>query len=252
MDPYLEGPAIWPDFHATFLVGLRAELNQVLPPGYVARFDRHVWVDEPDDGESRLLGRPDLHISEAAEAADGGAATLTLPAPAMALLPDVERKGKPYLRIVDLEKRRVVSVIELLSPADKAPGKDRQAYLAKRGEYLASGTNLVEMDLLGAGLRAPLDTPWPPTEYVILVCPAAEFPRAGVWAFSVRDRLPEVPVPLRGDRELVMLALEPAFVRAYDEARFGEEVDYSKPPDPVLRGADADWARQLLADRRVR
>jgi hypothetical protein len=36
MNPYLEDPDKWPDFHATFLVALRAAINVVLPDRYVA------------------------------------------------------------------------------------------------------------------------------------------------------------------------------------------------------------------------
>lgn len=36
MDPYLETPSIWSDFHLTMLVTIRAELNRVLPDRYAA------------------------------------------------------------------------------------------------------------------------------------------------------------------------------------------------------------------------
>jgi hypothetical protein len=34
MNPYLEDPDIWPDFHTTLFVEIRAELNRRLPAGY--------------------------------------------------------------------------------------------------------------------------------------------------------------------------------------------------------------------------
>lgn len=40
MDPYLEAPDTWADFHTTFYVEIKGELNALLPPGFVARIDR--------------------------------------------------------------------------------------------------------------------------------------------------------------------------------------------------------------------
>jgi Protein of unknown function (DUF4058) len=57
----------------------------------------------------------------------------------------------PYLKIVDAQDRRVITVVEMLSPTNKTPGKDRNAYLAKREEYSAANVNLVEINLLRAG-----------------------------------------------------------------------------------------------------
>src|SRR5262249_54982642 len=65
MDPYLENPAVWSDFHSTFLMCIRAELNKILPEHYVARWDRHVWVDEPDTERRGPLGRPDVFVTDA-------------------------------------------------------------------------------------------------------------------------------------------------------------------------------------------
>lgn len=37
MDPYLESPDIWPDFHHAFASEISAELNGTLPEPYYAR-----------------------------------------------------------------------------------------------------------------------------------------------------------------------------------------------------------------------
>jgi hypothetical protein len=37
MDPYLEAPDIWPDFHDSLAATIRAELNARLPEPYYAR-----------------------------------------------------------------------------------------------------------------------------------------------------------------------------------------------------------------------
>ena len=212
MDPYLESPSLWADFHLTMIVAIRAELNRLLPEKYVASADRYVW----------------LHLA----------------APVTMMLPGVREKGSPYLKIVDREHRRLVTVVEMLSPANKQPGKDREAYLLKRGEYLANGVNLVELDLLRRGERAPFgDHPPPRADYYVLVCRASEMPQAGVWPLSVRDLLPTVPVPLHPPDADVELALKPCLDRVYDEAAYRRELNYSQPPQVALTEPDATWAR---------
>src|SRR5215217_8085575 len=114
MDPYLEEPDIWSDFHTTVLVAIRASLSELLPAGYIARIDRYVWLHEPDADSRRRLGKPDVFTVED-EAVTPGPALATIEAPSEGTLPAVRRKGNRYLRIVDRQERRVVTVLELLS-----------------------------------------------------------------------------------------------------------------------------------------
>ncbi len=62
---------------------------------------------------------------------------------------DVERLA--FVEIRDRRNRQLVTGIELLSPANKRPGGDRDQYLAKRQRILASTAHLVEIDLLRGG-----------------------------------------------------------------------------------------------------
>jgi hypothetical protein len=140
----------------------------------------------------------------------------------------------------------------MLSPTNKTPGKDRNAYLAKREEYLAANVNLVEINLLRAGTLPPLGKPRGPKEsYYYLVCRAEELPKGKMWSFGVRDPLPDVPIPLRA-AQATTLSLHACLDRAYEEARYGEEIDYTQPPKPKLDTADARWAEQLLKRRKSR
>ena len=251
MDPYLEDPDVWPDFHGTFLVALRAQLNEQLPPRYVARWDRHVWIDEPDAEQPYVLGRPDVFVTDPTPGTPGGAGVApTLTAPAIGTVPAVDPKGKPFIKIIDARGRRVVTVIELLSPANKSAGKDRDAYLAKRQEYFRAGTNLVEIDLLRGGERPPV-VGVAPADYYVLVSRAWEYPRVGVWPLSVRDPLPPVPVPLDPEVAPVRLELRPALDRAFAEARLGEELAYDQPVVPALNESDTAWARARIAERAI-
>src|SRR5437764_13278741 len=102
MDPYLENAAIWPDFHGTFLIGLRAELNRLLPRNYVARWERYVWIDDPDAEQLRILGEPDAFVSDKIATDPAPEARIQLAAPAVITLPVVEPKGKGFIKIIDV------------------------------------------------------------------------------------------------------------------------------------------------------
>src|SRR5947209_17985247 len=112
MDPYLEEPSLWPDFHGAMLYQMRAVLNAVLPERYVASVDRYVWLHEPDTDTRDRLGKPDVFLTDRSGDASGAAGN-TITAPAVVTLPVVRREGPRYLRIIARRNRRVVTVIEL-------------------------------------------------------------------------------------------------------------------------------------------
>jgi hypothetical protein len=246
MDPYIERPAVWSQFHGEFVYKIRKHVAVALPTNLTAIVDRHVYVVEPDE-DPAPFGMPDTFVSDDGSGVpEDGPATATLPAPVRVTLPRVRREGNRFIRIVDEDGQRVVTVIEVLSPSNKRTGEDRDAYLAKRGEYLASHLNLVEIDFLRGGLRMPVDVP-PAADYLVLVSRAVEYPAAGVWPFGVRERFPTVPVPLGREVAELGLDLSLPFREAYDDGHYGRLVKYGRPPTPALREPDATWARELLA-----
>jgi hypothetical protein len=48
MDPYIERPAIWPDFHDAFVTAIRGLLQPLLKPRYVALMQDRWFVVESD------------------------------------------------------------------------------------------------------------------------------------------------------------------------------------------------------------
>ena len=141
----------------------------------------------------------------------------------------------------------VLTVIEVLSPSNKSNSADGQAYLAKRGEYLASSTNLVEIDLLRDGDRIPLGRPRPPvTDYYVLVSAKNRRPSTSIWAFTVQEPLPIFPVPLGRKYEGVALDLKACLDRVYDDGRYATKLHYDQPPVPELDAPRTVWANELL------
>jgi hypothetical protein len=252
MNPYLEDPDIWPDFHTTLFVEIRAELNRRLPAGYYARIDRYVWVEEPDDESTSLLGKPDVFVTEELPAESQQAeAGSTVTACIRLVRPAVKHAGNRYLKVIDGRSRRVVTVIEILGPSNKTPGSNQDAYLSKRDEYLGLDINLVEIDLLRKGARPSWGDPPPePADYSVLAFRASEFPAASYWAISVRDSLPVIAVPLTANLPPVTLSLQACFERAVSAGRYEEEFDYRHPPEPPFAGDDAEWVRERIGKAR--
>ena len=110
---------------------------------------------------------------------------------------DIERLG--FVEIRDRESWQVVTVLELLSPANKYAGPDREQYLAKRAQILNSAIHFIELDFRRGGPRLPLEG-LGECDYYALVSRFEDRPQAGVWPIRLTDRLPVIPVPLRSVR----------------------------------------------------
>lgn len=162
-------------------------------------------------------------------------------------LPAVDADSESWLEIRDRFDRRLITVIELLSPSNKTPGADRDAYLGKRRRVLASMAHLVEIDLRRGGERPHLPE-LPPCDYYALVSRYVDRPKLGLWPIALRERLPTIPVPLASPDADVMLDLQALLDAAYDEADYGKYI-YASSPRPPLSPDDAEWAKQFLPQR---
>lgn len=243
MDPYLESQPFWANLHSSLVSVAQAELKKRLPRKYTVWSDIYIWLHEPDAQTRR--GKPD-DFTTAKAAGHENAGVAALAAPATTLLPATRREGNKYLKIKEAGSERVITVIEFLSPANKAPGPDRDGYLAKRNEYLATRTNLVEIDLHRTGRRMPMGKPKPPrADYYVQICRAIDFPKTGVWPFSVRDPLPNIPIPLNPEDGAVTLPLQACFGAAYEIGPYDAAVNYARPPRIALHGEDAAWAKAI-------
>jgi Protein of unknown function (DUF4058) len=250
MDPFIESSGEWGDFHTSLLVAIRAKLNALLPRRYRARIDLFVFIHMPARRHrKRRRIEPDTFVVDRGKGTALAAVAAPSSAPTTITLPAVRKKHKSVL-IVDARMDRVVTALEILSPSNKEAGEERAAYLNKRGEYLGSGVNLIEIDLLRGGPRLPLGRlPTVVRDYYIMICRAWELPRASLWSFSVRDLLPQVPIPLVEDGPEILLPLRACVDRAYDEGSYDTELDYHAPLTPRLSKQDAAWVRKLMAER---
>ena len=224
MNPYLEDADDWEDFHLRFI----AHAADALSP----QTNEHYRIK----AETRLI----LHELSADERTPFAATETGI---AIAL-PAVETVKERFLQIIDRRSRKVVTVIEVLSPTNKRPGPDRDAYLAKRNTLTRTGVNLVELDLRRGG-RRPAPPEIPPCDYAFLVARAADRTIAEVWTVGLREPLPRLPIPLSEPDADLVLDVKAVLEHTYDQACYANDA-YQYPLDPPLAAADAVWAAELL------
>jgi hypothetical protein len=244
MNPYLEQGPLWQDFHNTFLVTLRTALSPQVAPRYFVELEVSLYLD-PSDEDDRLIGIADAALPGSGRPGKPGGAVAAIAAPVTVTVPGVTRRKARRLVVRDTKNREVVTVIEVLSPSNKAPGSDRTRYLDKRTEVLTTATSFVEIDLLRGGSRMPVRK-LPSCDYYALVSRHWERPEMGLWPVRLRDPLPKIPIPLReGDPEPAV-ELQSVLHQTYDGAGYAYHI-YQSQPEPPLSAEDAAWAKGVLA-----
>jgi hypothetical protein len=244
MNPYLEQPDAWHDFHESFMPLVRDLLTAQVDPRYIVKIDEHIFIHELDGQSRGLVGRADMAVVRRDEEESGGVAVETIPPPAHAVLPAIDIERVSFLQIVDRRQRQLVTAIELLSPSNKAPGPHRDQYLLKREEILASTAHLIEIDLLRGGRPMPIKDAAPST-YRIIVSRYQQRPEVGLWPLALADPLPAIPVPLKSPDADARIELQEVLHRIYDSARYGTYL-YDSAPEPPLSTAELQWARRFV------
>jgi hypothetical protein len=257
MDPYLEHPDIFPDFHDSFVTYLRESLQPRLPEPYYAVIGRLAWIEVSE----RYIG-PDVDVvaarrSErtARESASVAIANRSATEPLVVHVPHDERI-EPLVEIYigRGSARRLVTSIEVLSLTNKTPGeRGRDLYLRKKQEILGSQVHLVEIDLLRGGRHTtavPLDrlaAEAGPFDYHVSIHHFDNLEDYFVYPVRLPDPLPTIAIPLLPDEPVVSLDLQAVFDRTYDAGPYQREIDYLPAHlEPPLTPENANWAKQLL------
>jgi hypothetical protein len=256
MDPFLERPDIFPDFHDGFVACLRASIQSQLPPPYIAALGRRTWIEVSE----RFVG-PDVQVarhrtptthagahSTVAVAARPGAQPLVVRVPH-------DERHEPFVEIYlgRGSERRLVTSIELLSLSNKSPGEHgRDLYLRKQAEVLQSKVHLVEIDLLRGGEhttavpRGRLARVAGAFEYHICVHHFDNLEDFFVYPVRLNEPLPKIAIPLLHGDAPVPVDLQAVFNRTYDEGPYRREINYRSdtpepPPDPTWQS----WLREI-------
>jgi Protein of unknown function (DUF4058) len=220
MDPYLESEALWPAFHHQLVTCL----YQILLPGLVDRY------------RARMAQRD--YVTE------------------QALFTSIirEEHHEDYVEVRQRGDGRLVTLLEVVSPANKTTAPGRAAYLDKRREGKDANANLVEIDLVLQG-QPTLDYSrdgLPDWDYAVTVTRSTQAERYEIYTATLQKRLPRFRLPLSPDDRDTVLDLHTAFTRCYDQGGFAAKIDYQRDPDAPLPDEDRRWLNDVLKKQQLR
>lgn len=217
MDPYLEAPALWPAFQHHLIACLCDTLQPALGDRYRLRPGTRAYIHE------------------------------------LVLFTSVrkEEHQEEFLEIRHRPTGKVITLVDIVGPANRTTTTGRREYLAKRDQARRTKTHLVEIDLVLQGqscLDISAET-LPAWDYAVSVCRAHQPDRYEVYTTTLQKRLPRFRLPLSADERDAVVDLQAIFERVYDQ-NFAARIDYKKDSPVLLRDDDQRWARILLNGRK--
>jgi hypothetical protein len=220
MDPYLEDEKVWPVFQHQLVLCL----YQILLPGLVDRYRARI-------GQRHYVTEQALFTSVMRE-----------------------EHQEEFIEVRQRSDGRLVTLVDVVSPANKTSDAGRRAYLTKRGEAKAGGANLVEIDLVLQG-QPTLDYArdgLPDWDYAVTVTRAAHAEKHEIYSATLQKRLPRFRLPLAADDRDTVLDLHASFTRCYDQGGFASHIDYQRDPPVRLDDQDRQWLHDLLRQQKLR
>lgn len=247
MNPYLELPALWHEFHNRLIVALSDALTPYLLPRYYVAVETRTYLD--NDSSELLVGIPDAMVLTASNSpVVQPTAIATQTRPKQIQLPMPVEVRERFLEVREVGTHQVITVIEVLSPKNKRSGEGRNTYEKKRQRVLGSLSHLVEIDLLRDHTPMPMIGVEPGSDYRILVSRAASRPLADLYEFQLREPIPSFSLPLKPIDPEVAVNLQAIVLGVYDRGSYHIRIDYDQPvPPPRLSEANQRWVEQLLA-----
>ena len=257
MDPYLESPEIFPDFHDSLITYLRENLQANLPPPYYAAIGPGLDRGLEAIDRSRCAC-PAIRPRVQDQAQPAGALAVAAPQRRSPVVVKVlhDEFREPFLEIYadSAEGKRLVTSVEVLSLSNKTPGEHgRELFLRKQKELLASRVNLVEIDLLRGGehtTAVPLESAVASCgafDYHVSVHRFDDFESFFVYPIALEEPLPAIDIPLLPGDLPVTLDLQAVFDRCYDAGPYAREIDYVQDRiTPSLPGDKAAWAARFI------
>ena len=214
MDPYLEQSTFWSSFHSRLIVALADALAPVLRPRYYVEVETRTYMDTAN-GEL-LVGIPDVTVltqrdrdaSPKPQLSTDSVDVAVQLRPQTVTLPMPMEVKQRYLEVREVGSDAVITAIEVLSPKNKRRGKGREVYEAKRQAVLGSASHLVEIDLLRGNVPLPMYGDVQLADYSILVSVASRRPQAELYAFTMKEPLPNFTLPLKAPDEVIWVRLQ--------------------------------------------
>ncbi|MCI0399664.1 MAG: DUF4058 family protein [Chloroflexi bacterium] len=248
MDPYLEAADMWEDFQANLAMEIQAQLTPYLRPRYIAALTPRVVYDEVVIARPYTI-KPEVSVWKVHDRPQVGVATAISPPPLVGTVSLEEPVREQRIEIHEVETKRLVTVLEILSPVNKRRGHDAfESYRRKRRHLLRTEVHLMEIDLLRVGERASIATPLPDEPYFIFLYRGPQPSRVEIWPLPLQKPIPVVPVPLLEPDPDVPLDLGRAIQVIYDRVAYDLRIDYNQePPHPDLfEPEDKAWLENHL------
>lgn len=214
MDPFLEEDKRWPVFQHHLI----SCLYQAILPGLVDRYRARV-------GQRQYTTEQALFTS---------------------IIRDTHEEE--YIEVRQRSDGRLVTLIEVVSPANKTTNEGKRAYLCKREESRLVRANLVEVDLVlqGQPLLEYSRDGLPDWDYAVTVTRATQPEKHEIYTATLQKRLPRFRLPLASDDRDTVVDLQSTFTRAYDQADFGSSIDYDRNPSTRMADEKRQWLREYL------
>jgi hypothetical protein len=249
----------WESFHARHISDIVTTIDKLLPPNYYATTEKSLQISEIGlDAIFQRRTRPDVSLYQTSPTQQPSpsvevAPTLSLP------LEEIYTDEDDYLPsavIYEVQDGKIpgklVTRLEVLSPANKPFNDGYRQYLTKRVETLRSGIRLVEIDYVHEHL-SPIaylpryrDQEANATPYMITVSdptPVEGSPKLDVYAFGIEDTVPKAVVPLLGS-DHILVDFNAVYQMTFSSLRlFSMLVDYEQLPVNVDRYSPADQQR---------
>lgn len=152
--PPVELRMSWEGFHAIWPVNMATRLMALLPEGYIAEPRAHLGSQfEVDVGgfEQENWTDGDGEFAPPPDDLGGGTATAvqTVASPAVSVATELDDQYQYEVRVYDQHRaRRLVAVVELVSPANKDRPESRRALVTKCAAFLQQGVSVCLIDLV--------------------------------------------------------------------------------------------------------
>ncbi len=258
-------------FHTTHISDLaKAFKTQLRPLGYTADVEQSMQIRRIDNNSANEPEADVMIYDTDEERAESliyptistlSTATQVMALPEILAYPKLSRLKHPalaiYKRTNDKTLRgKPVAWVEILSPSNKVNSRDAALYQAKREKLLRTGIVVLELDYLHESgtlwEKLPMyrvskkhtAEPHAHPYYIIVVDPRPYYEqgKAFVTGFDVDMPVPKILIPLHG-QDIIEFDFNAVYQRTFEEAYYGDDVDYQQLPHNFQRYSPADQTR---------
>ncbi|MEO1179302.1 MAG: DUF4058 family protein [Cyanobacteria bacterium J06636_28] len=248
MNPYLEHPDLWPTIHPRFVTALANLLQQEVSDRYNIITRKRVY---------RVSGEDSLVVEQSTQAnCEHGSPTNGMngsasqqPIPTYIAVPQTIKED--YIEVIDHQIGTTVTIVEVLTPQKKRPGRGRENYEQRCEAIFGSDTHFVEIDLLRGW--EPISAYGPSdTDYQVLVSRSDQRPKAELYTWQVNAPIPPLTLPLSRPQDgkdaqaSCTVDLKKALNDTCAGSTYNFSINYERDPIPPLRPEAKCWLAALL------